>query len=420
MDIALNKTHKTVNVGLDGINVSLERRRVLRPKIVDELAGSIKANGLLQPIVLRPRGTEGYWLVAGHHRLEAARKLKWEAIAAIIFDGMDADEAELAEIDENLIRAELSPIERALHVARRNELYEIRHPETKKGATGKYRQKSKIRTSEKSAAAFIDDTAEKTGKARSTIALDVQRGNLGGIGDAIGTSLDKGDEVDALGKLPADRRTALIERARAGEKVSAKTEAKKAKREQREQDLAGKTLALPSKLYGAIIVDPEWKDVVWSEETGMDRAAANHYPVSPEDVIKSRPVGNIAAKDCVLFLWTTNQHLRIALDVMETWGFEYKSNYVWVKDGISTGRWNRSRHEILLIGTRGNPVCPAPGTQRDSAIMSPRRAHSEKPECFLEMIEAYFPNTPKIELNCRGKPRPGWDAWGNEVEEAAE
>ena len=83
-------------------------------------------------------------------------------------------------------------------------------------------------------------------------------------------------------------------------------------------------------------------------------------------------------------------------------------------------RWNRSRHEILLIGTRGSPVCPAPGTQWDFlAIMSPRLAHSEKPKCFLEMIEQYFPNVPKIELNCRGKPRPGWDAWGNEVEEAA-
>ena len=186
----------------------------------------------------------------------------------------------------------------------------------------------------------------------------------------------------------------------------AQQDAKRDRRAERERELAAKIVALPDKLYGVIVSDPEWKDEVWSEETGMDRAAANHYPVSPEEVIKSRPVGKLAAKDCVLWLWTTNQHLRIALDVMEAWGFEYKSNYVWVKDGISTGRWNRSRHEILLIGTRGNPVCPAPGTQWDSAIMSPRRAHSEKPECFLEMIEAYFPNTPKIELNCRGKPRP--------------
>ena len=200
----------------------------------------------------------------------------------------------------------------------------------------------------------------------------------------------------------------------------AQQDAKRDRRAERERELAAKIVALPDKLYGVIVSDPEWKDEVWSEETGMDRAAANHYPVSPEEVIKSRPVGKLAAKDCVLFLWTTNQHLRIALDVMEAWGFEYKSNYVWVKDGISTGRWNRSRHEILLIGTRGNPVCPAPGTQWDSAIMSPRLAHSEKPKCFLEMIEQYFPNVPKIELNCRGKPRPGWDAWGNEVEEAAE
>ena len=194
---------------------------------------------------------------------------------------------------------------------------------------------------------------------------------------------------------------------------------KRDRRAEREVKLAGRILALPDKRYGVVYADPEWKDEVWSEETGMDRSAANHYPVSPEEVIKSRPVGKLAAKDCVLFLWTTNQHLRIAMAVMEAWGFEYKSNYVWVKDKIGTGHWNRSRHEILLIGTRGKPVCPAQGSQWDSAIMSPRLEHSKKPECFLEMIEAYFPNTPKIELNCRGAPRAGWDAWGNETEEAA-
>ena len=87
-----------------------------------------------------------------------------------------------------------------------------------------------------------------------------------------------------------------------------------------------------------------------------------------------------------------------------------------------TGYWNRERHEHLLIGTRGNPVCPAPGTQWDSLIMSPRLAHSEKPECFFEMIETYFPNIPKIELNAR-RARKNWDRWGLEApttEEAAE
>lgn len=199
-------------------------------------------------------------------------------------------------------------------------------------------------------------------------------------------------------------------------------EEKRARRVQREQELATKITALPDCRYGVIVADPEWKDEVWSEETGMDRHASNHYSTSAVDLIAARDIPSIAAKDCVLFLWTTNQHLRIAIAVMEGWGFEYKSNYCWGKDKIGTGRWNRSKHELLLIGTCGSVPCPAQGEQRESLIMAPRGEHSAKPEIFLEMIETYFPNLPKIELNRRGPARPGWSAWGNEAEtqEAAE
>ena len=86
--------------------------------------------------------------------------------------------------------------------------------------------------------------------------------------------------------------------------------------------------------------------------------------------------------------------------------------YIWGKDKVGTGLWNREKHELLLIGTRGNVPCPAPGTQWNSLIIAPRGKHSVKPECFLDMIERYFPTLPKIELNRRGAPRPGWDAWG--------
>ena len=72
----------------------------------------------------------------------------------------------------------------------------------------------------------------------------------------------------------------------------AQQDAKRDRRAERERELAAKIVALPDRLYGVIVADPEWKDEVWSEETGMDRAAANHYPVSREEVIKSRPVGN--------------------------------------------------------------------------------------------------------------------------------
>jgi N6-adenosine-specific RNA methylase IME4 len=100
---------------------------------------------------------------------------------------------------------------------------------------------------------------------------------------------------------------------------------------------------------------------------------------------------------------------------MAAWGFEYKSHFAWGKNRDGTGYWNRNTHELLLIGTRGNIPAPAPGTQFHSLIMQPVREHSAKPERFLDIIEIYFPNLPKIELNRRGPPRAGWDAWGNEA-----
>ena len=111
--MTMNSPTKTLDVGLGDIAVSPERLRALRPDRVAEIAESMQANGLLQPIVLRTGEGNAFWLVAGRHRFEAAKLLKWDSIRATIYEGMDSDRAELAEIDENLIRAELSPIERA-------------------------------------------------------------------------------------------------------------------------------------------------------------------------------------------------------------------------------------------------------------------------------------------------------------------
>jgi N6-adenosine-specific RNA methylase IME4 len=180
----------------------------------------------------------------------------------------------------------------------------------------------------------------------------------------------------------------------------------------------------PTGSYGVILCDDEWDQEVYSRETGMDRHAATHYETAseahtPEELHeRTKARFDCAAEDCVLFMWSTVQHLWIAMRLLHLRRFDYKSHYVWGKDKISLGHWNRNKHEILLIGTRGGIPCPAPGTQWDSLIDAPTGEHSEKPECFLEMIEQYFPNLPKIEINRRGPPRPGWDAWGNEVVEA--
>lgn len=193
---------------------------------------------------------------------------------------------------------------------------------------------------------------------------------------------------------------------------------KKEKRQEKEEALAAKIVALPQKRFGLIYADPEWRFEPYSRETGMDRAPENHYPTSDIETIAARGVDDIAADDCVLALWMTVPMLPQCLMVMERWGFTYKSHCIWVKDKIGTGYWFRNKHEILAIGVRGNVPAPAMGTQFASIITAPLGEHSEKPEQFAELLESYFPNLPKIELNRRGPPRPGWDAWGNEAEAA--
>ncbi len=200
------------------------------------------------------------------------------------------------------------------------------------------------------------------------------------------------------------------------------TKGKQERRATRERVLGGIQCALPQVKFGVIVADPEWRFEPWSRVTGMDRSADNHYPTSVTEVIAARDVPSIAADECVLFLWATIPMLPHALTVMAAWGFDYKSHYVWAKDKAGTGFWNREIHELWLIGTRGNVPAPAMGTQFPSVIDAPRLKHSEKPVCFLEIIEGWFPTLPKIELNRRGPERTGWAAWGNEAttSEAAE
>ena len=200
-----------------------------------------------------------------------------------------------------------------------------------------------------------------------------------------------------------------------------RTAEKKARRVEREEALAQQIRALPSKRYGLILADPEWKFVPYNEETGNDRSAANHYATSMLKQIKERDVPSIAADDCCLALWATVPMLPQALEVMEAWGFEYRSHAVWLKDRVGTGYWYRNAHELLLIGVKGEVPAPAPGTQWESAFDGAVGEHSEKPAEAYAMLEEYFPTLPKIELNARVR-RFGWDAWGAEapVEEAAE
>jgi N6-adenosine-specific RNA methylase IME4 len=189
-------------------------------------------------------------------------------------------------------------------------------------------------------------------------------------------------------------------------------------RASREEILGHRIRALPDKRFGVIYADPEWRFEVRSRETGLDRAADNHYPTSPTDVIAARRVIDIAAPICVLGCWATAPMFPHALRVIEAWGFTYKTHAVWVKVRLGKrrggGYWFTGEHEPFIIATRGAVIAPLPGRQWPSVIEAPVGEHSEKPTVFLEMLEQFYPTLPRIELNARAA-RPGWDAWGLEA-----
>ena len=194
---------------------------------------------------------------------------------------------------------------------------------------------------------------------------------------------------------------------------------KKERRAKREAELGELQRALPNKRYGVILADPPWRFEPYSRITGMDRAADNHYPTSALEEIKALDVASIAAPDCVLFLWATVPMLPQAHEVMAAWGFAYKSHFAWAKDRIGTGYWNRNKHELLLIGTRG--YIPAPARERNaaSADRSARRAPLGEAGGLLRDHRTLFPN-PAQDRAARAQrdARPGWDVWGLEAPNA--
>jgi len=366
-----------------------------------ELKADIGKNGVLEPIVFL-----GEYVLDGRNRYLAARELGIE-YPRVEYVG---DDPLGFVISRNLARRHLDTSQRAMAAKR---IANARQGERRDLPANEGR----LVTQAEAAAALNVSVASVE---RAAVVVDKGAPELVAAVDAGKVTVSAAADIAVLPveqqiKALADSDPKAFRRVMKDTRAVGQAE-KKAKRAEREVVLAGKIKALPDRKYGVILADPEWQDENWSEETGSDRSASNHYPVSSAAVIASRPVVSIAADDCVLGLWTTNQHLRIALDILEAWGFAYVSNYVWGKDKIGLGRWNRSKHEILLIGTRGSPVAPAPGTQWESLQIAPRGEHSAKPELFLEMIEAYYPNTPKIELNRRGPARPGWDAWGAETD----
>ncbi len=158
-------------------------------------------------------------------------------------------------------------------------------------------------------------------------------------------------------------------------------------------------------VYNVVYADPAW-DYISEETLG--------YPTMSLDEIKAMPVNKIASEDAVLFMWCSASLIADALNVIETWGFKYKTHAIWNKQRSGQGVYFRIQHELLLVATRG-VVPEVPYHAREASVFTDKvGAPSEKPKRMREVIDSMYPELKKIELFCRGEPANGWDGWGNE------
>jgi N6-adenosine-specific RNA methylase IME4 len=171
-------------------------------------------------------------------------------------------------------------------------------------------------------------------------------------------------------------------------------------------------------MYQVIYADPPWDYNGKTQHTksGTVKSASDHYPTMTLQQLKALNVGGIADENSVLFLWTSSPHLAQAIELIQAWGFEYKTvAFVWNKKKLNPGAYTLSQCELCLIGKRGTIPQPR-GTRNEHQYLSARRTeHSSKPEEIRNRISRMFPTQRKIELFAR-RVSDGWSVWGNEVE----
>lgn len=351
---------------IDQIQIGFRYRQDLGD--LRSLADSIAEVGLLHPVVVTPEGR----LIAGQRRLEACRLLEWGDVRVTVVDLLQAARGEAHEnfVRKDLLPSEIVALKRAIE------------PIERKLARERQGNRSDVR-----AGVYDSDR----GDARDKIARYL------GVGR---TTIDRAEAVVEAAEEEPEAFGYLVEQMDRKGKVAGAYRRLSVLRQARELDVAPP--ALPTGPFQVIVADPPWK-----YESGGELP----YPTMEIQDIKALPVREIADENAILWLWTTNAHLRVAFEVAEAWGFEYKTLLTWIKDRMGTGEWLRGQTEHCLFAVRGSP--PFIAGNHSTALEAVRRDHSRKPEEFYGIVEATCAGH-RLELFSRGQ-RVGWCAYGNDV-----
>ena len=354
-----------------------------------DLKASMATLGLLHPIVITPKGR----LIAGERRLKAAQALGWKEIRVRVVESLeDATRALLAERDENTCRKDFLPSE-AVALARDLEPFERQAAKTRVVEGGRiggaYKGSAKLAGASKGERR--DKIAAAVGVPRSTLA--------------------KAEKIVAAAEREPEKFERLREQMdRTGNVHGAFKQLEKRKQA---ETINAEPPPLPSGPFRVIVADPPWQyDTRASDVTHRSNLP---YPEMSIEAICALPVSDLAADDCVLWLWTTNAHMRESYDVLKAWGFEPKTILTWGKQKFGAGNWLRGQTEHCHLAIKGKPTVLL--TNQSTLLLADATAHSAKPDAFYDLVRTLCPGS-RLELFSR-RERDGFVAHGNAVGKTA-
>lgn len=371
-----------MSLKFEDVKINKKYEKLVPPLLKEEfiqLKSSIQINGLYLPIIINEENI----VLDGHHRFKICKDLN-----ILPKFKLKKFENKLLEkkfvIESNLHRRHLKDYQKGLLA---KELLKIEQEEAK--------------VKQKEAGKEFGENHPKS--------LPIELGKLSDRHDnesmsktAKKVGLKSGEQLRRILKIENEAPEELKEKVRKGE-----TSINYAYKTVNRQEKKANAEPIPQGQFNVILADPPWKYDINTRGSPDD-----HYDVMDDESIYNMKIPG--AKDCVLFMWGTAPKLPEALQVIESWGFTYKTNMVWIKDKIGTGYYFRGKHELLFVAVKGNPLIPEESDRPESVLIAPRTKHSKKPQEVYEIIERMYPNSKYLELFARNS-RKNWKSWGNEV-----
>ncbi len=357
-----------------------------------EFVESVRRRGIMEPLAVREDGT----IISGHRRWQAARLLKMETVPVQVVSYTD-------ELDEREALLAFNRQREKTFSQRMAEAEELRAIEG---------ERARARMSEAAKAQHQGHTALPVFEGQATLP-DPQKGQAR---DKVAAAVDmrprtyaKAEKVWQAAKADPVARE-LVEKLDRGQVTVSAAYKQVAQTEQKQAAVAA-IEALPpvDGEYHCIVIDPPW--AYGSRADDATHRARNPYPSMTVAEITAMEIP--AARDCILWLWTTNAFLHDAYHILEAWGFTPKTALTWGKDRMGLGDWLRGQTEHCILAIRGRPVVTL--TNQTTLLHGPLREHSRKPDEFYALVESLCHGR-KLEMFARARRR-GWDAHGAETEQ---